>query len=224
MARAIRQQTAGMSFHVLNRAAKRAVLFENSEDYAAFERVVEEAVRRHEVAIFAYCLMPNHWHFVLSPKTDDALSPFMHWLTTTHARRWQDAHGLTGIGAVYQGRFKAIPIGADRHFAWVCRYVERNPVRAALVSRAEEWRWSSLKPNRPAWLAEWPVIRPDDWVAHVNMPQTPAELEAFRTAVRVGRPFGDEQWCKDLLIRSRGAPPRPRGRPRRLAAATVLQK
>jgi len=213
-----------MLFHVLNRAAKRAVLFEHSSDYAAFERIVEDALARHAVAIFAYCIMPNHWHFVLSPRTDRALSPFMQWLTTTHARRWQDAHRLTGLGAVYQGRFKAIPVCDDHHFLWVCRYVERNPLRASLVTRAAEWRWSSLRRERSQWLAEWPVARPHDWIAHVDTPQTDAELEAFRHAMRNGIPFGDEQWRKTVLTLHRGTPPRPRGRPRRQAYATVLQK
>jgi putative transposase len=213
-----------MSFHVLNRAAKRAVLFESTADYAAFEDAIDEAVARHAVAIFAYCIMPNHWHFVLSPKRGHALSRFMHWLTTTHARRWQDARGLTGLGAVYQGRFKAIPIRDDYHFLRVCRYVERNPLRASLVTRAEEWRWSSLRQERPAWLMDWPVPRPDGWTAEVNTPQTCGELEAIRHAIRNGLPFGDEQWRANILTLHRGAAPRPRGRPPRHPSATVLHK
>lgn len=209
---------------MLNRAAKRTVLFESAADYGAFEAVTVEAVARHDVAIFAYCIMPNHWHFVLSPRRDNALSPFMHWLTTTHARRWQDARGLTGLGAVYQGRFKAIPIREDRHFLWVCRYVERNPLRASLVGRAEEWRWSSLSREPRAWLAEWPVPRPADWIEHVNAPQTHEELNACRHAVRTGIPLGDEEWRTAMVTLLRGAAPRPRGRPRRHPYATVLQK
>jgi putative transposase len=213
-----------MSFHVLNRAAKRAVLFEKAPDYAAFEKVIDEGVASHAVAIFAYCIMPNHWHFVLSPKEDDALSRFMHWLTTTHARRWQEARGLTGLGAVYQGRFKAIPVRDDHHFLRVCRYVERNPLRASLVDRAEAWHWSSLRQERSPWLVDWPVQRPDDWIAEVNTPQTCGELEAIRNAIRSGLPFGDEQWRTSILTLHRGAAPRPRGRPPRREAATVLHK
>ncbi len=97
-------------------------------------------VRR--VAVFAYCLMPNHWHLVASPTAPGALSIFMHRLTTTHARLWHRARGSAGEGAVYQGRFSAIPIQCDRHFLIVCRYVERNALRASLVSRAEDWPWS----------------------------------------------------------------------------------
>jgi putative transposase len=214
-------------FHVLNRAAKRTILFEDAGDYAAFEQVLEEAVERNQVALFAYCLMPNHWHFVLTPKTDGALSRFMHWLTTTHARRWQNAHGLAGLGAVYQGRFKATPVGGDRHFLWVCRYVERNPLRASIVERAEDWRWSSLRreeDDRSTWLAPWPTARPAQWLSHVNAPQTEAELEAFRHAVQDGNPFGDESWKQEPLEALRTPPRRPRGRPRRQPFTGVLEK
>ncbi|MSO45289.1 MAG: hypothetical protein EXQ59_00765 [Acidobacteria bacterium] len=144
MPRRRRAATAGLVFHVVNRAAKRVALFERHEDYAAFEQVLVSALSRFEVALFAYCLMPNHWHLVLSPQRDGALSRFMHWVTMTHARRWQTRRKLDGQGAVYQGRFKSSAIGADDHFLRVCRYVERNALRATLVTRAEEWPWSSL--------------------------------------------------------------------------------
>ena len=225
MPRRRRDRTAGLFFHVLNRGAKRTVLFEDQADYTAFEAVIEEGLQRERVEILAYCGMPTHWHFVLTPTVDGALSRFMHWLETTHARRWQNARGLTGLGAVYQGRFKAIPIGGDRHFLWVCRYVERNPVRAGLVERAEDWRWSSLRRHdhdRPVWLAEWPTSRPLEWRSLVNMPQTEAELAAFRQAMRNGTPFGEEGWKQEVMAILGTSPRRPRGRPRRQQQASVL--
>ena len=225
MPRRVRERTAGLVFHVLNRSAKRAVLFENPLDYAAFVQLLEKAVERSNVALFAYCIMPNHWHLVLAPKTDGAVSDFMHWLTTTHARRWHNARGLTGLGAVYQGRFKAIPIRSDRHFLWVCRYVERNPLRASLVARAEDWKWSSLRGHdeHAHWLAEWPIARPLPWIDHVNMPQTQAELDAFRKAMRDGSPFGDDDWRQEVRA-ALGISPRTRnGRPRSQRCGTVLE-
>jgi putative transposase len=218
MPRRTRDGTAGLIFHVLNRAAKRAVLFDSDSDYAAFERLLQDAVERNRIALFAYCIMPNHWHFVLTPTADGALSRFMHWLTTTHARRWQDARGLAGLGAVYQGRFKAIPIGDDRHFLWVCRYVERNPLRASLVERAEDWRWSSLvhgHDEEPTWLARWPVARPPRWASQVNTPQSEAEVQAFRHAVQQGNPFGTDEWKQEVDELLGASPRRPRGRPRK---------
>jgi putative transposase len=204
MPRRPRASTAGLFFHVVNRAAKRSTLFESAADYEAFERVLASAIARSDVSLFAYCVMPNHWHLLLSPRVDGALSRFMHWLTTTHARRWQTLRELDGQGAVYQGRFKAIPVGDDRHFLWVCRYIERNPLRAGLVRRAEDWPWSSLakrQEDRDQCLTAWPRGLPVDWTAHVDQPQTEAEEKAFREAMTRGEPFGDDQWCQDVKER-----------------------
>jgi putative transposase len=218
MPRRQRQSTAGMIFHVLNRSAQKATLFENHRDYEAFECVLIEGLGRFGVALFAYCLMPTHWHLLIMPTADGAMSRFMHWLTTTHARRWQTAKHAAGHGAVYQGRFKAIPISCDEHFLWVGRYVERNALRASLATAAEQWRWSSLwrRENQDSeWLAEWPIPRPHDWLAHVNRPQTEAELTAFRRSVLSGVPYGPEDWAKDVRARFGERQKHTRGRPRR---------
>src|SRR5262245_2670479 len=101
MPRRQRASTKGLVFHVLNRSAKRARLFDGAGDYEAFERVLSGALDKGYVALFAYCIMPNHWHFVLSPTSEGGLSRFMHRLTTTHARRWHIHRNLEGQGAVY---------------------------------------------------------------------------------------------------------------------------
>jgi len=225
MPRQRRPSSSGLIFHVVNRGAKRSVLFETAAEYDDFERLLQLATLRFEVALFAYCLMPNHWHFVLSPSLSGALSKCMHWLTTTHARRWQLRRGAEGLGAVYQGRFRAIPIQGDRHFLWVCRYVERNALRANLVSAAESWRWSSLwhrNEGDPAWFAEWPITRGSNWLEVVNTPQTERELEDFRGAVIRGQPFGSDDW-KDCLTRA-GVAPRASRRPGRPRRQDVLKK
>jgi putative transposase len=203
----------------MNRAAKRATLFEQSEDYDAFVEVLGEAVDRFAIALFAYCIMRNHWHLVLSPRSNGALSRFMHWLTTTHARRWQTFRGLDGQGAVYQGRFKDVPVCDDEHFLWVCRYVERNPVRATLVDSGADWKWSSLsqrirEESRPR-LAEWPVPIPLDWTTRVNIPQSEAEAEAVRRAIRSGVPLGRKEWSTAVSAALGIVPRKPRGRPRK---------
>jgi putative transposase len=151
----------------------------------------------------------------------------MHWLTTTHARRWQTTRGLDGQGAVYQGRFKAIPVSTDDHFLRVCRYVERNPLRAGLVERAEQWRWSSISQHEKLAaceipLATWPAPRPSDWVTFVNTPQSDAELNAVRHAIKRAEPFGDDEW-KELIKARLGLVARKRGRPSRPRSA-VLEK
>jgi putative transposase len=88
--------------------------------------------------------MPNHFHLVLWPRRDGDLSRFMQWLTMTHTQRWHAHRRDAGHGHLYQSRFKSFPIQTDGHFLSVCRYVERNALRARLVGRAEDWAWCSL--------------------------------------------------------------------------------
>lgn len=168
----------------------------------------------------AYCVMPNHWHLVLWPRRRGELSQFMAWLTLTHTQRWHAWHGTTGTGPLYQGRFKSFPVQEDRHFLVVCRYVERNALRAGLVDRAEHWRWSSLQrrrsggPSAESWLTAWPLSEPDDWLAFVNEPQTAAELEALRRCATRGQPFGERTWVEQIAARlGLRSTLRPRGRP-----------
>ena len=124
-----------MVYHVMNRAAGRLILFESPSDYIAFERLLSLGQRRTPMRILAYCLMSNHWHLLLWPEDDRGLSVFMHWLTTVHARRWLLARDAVGRGAVYQSRFKSIPVQTGEHLLTVWRYIERNPLRANLVLR-----------------------------------------------------------------------------------------
>jgi putative transposase len=150
--------------------------------------------------LLAYCLMPNHWHLVLWPKGDGDLSEFLRWLTGTHTQRYKAHYHTAGTGPLYQGRFKSFPIQEDEHLQWVRRYVERNPLRARLVRRGENWPWSSLgyrvKGGGEGLLDEGPKPLPGEWVAWVNRPETAAELAALRQSVVRGCPFGEESWVK----------------------------
>src|SRR5690606_4621191 len=196
MPRRLRVSTGGLVYHVLNRAMARDRIFDDADDYQAMLRVIGRTHERLPIRIISYCLMPNHWHLVLWPAADGQLSEFMRWLTVTHTQRWHAHHHTAGTGPVYQGRFKSFPVQADAHFLAVTRYVERNPLRANLVGRAQDWRWSSLGARRAgpeelrAVLSPWPVAEPKRWVQAVNRPQSGAELEAVRASVRRGRPLG----------------------------------
>jgi len=153
--------------------------------------------------------MSNHWHLLLRPRSSGQLGKFMHRLTMTHTRRWQEHYHQVGWGHLYQGRFKSFPVQEDSHFKLVARYVERNPLRAGMVRKAENWPWSSLgrqygKPHElrvELPLTAWPVHRPADWLAWVNEPQSPKEIEALRESVAKGKPFGDGNWCEQTARR-----------------------
>ncbi len=239
MGRPNRVDVGGYAYHVLNRAVGRRRIFRTEGDFTAFERVLAEAVQRSggTVRLLAYCVMGNHWHLVVRTTVDGALSPFMKWLTLTHTQRYQVAHKQVGEGPVYQGRFKSFVIERGRHLLTVCRYVERNAARAALVERAEQWRWSSLwrwrhpevqaDDDPPLILSPWPAAgvgtpaadgsgRPRQWLRQVNTPLSETELAALRRAAAKCRPFGSDPWTQRLIerfdlqstIRGRGRPAR----------------
>jgi putative transposase len=220
MGRPKRAADGGLIYHVLNRADARMTIFEKPADYAAFERVLEEAVERTKMRLLAYCVMSTDWHMALWPGEDGELSRFTGWLT--HTQRWHAHRHSTGSGHLYQGRFKSFPVQDDEHFYTLCPYVERNALRANLVRRAEDWRWGSLyrwqcgTAKEKALLAAWPLRRLPNWVEEVNAPQTEAELSALRRSVNRGCPFGEAFWS-DQVVRRLGLEStlRPQGRPRK---------
>ena len=222
MGRPKRADEAGGIYHALNRGNARATIFHKPEDYDAFERILAEGLERYPCEILSYQLMPNHWHFVLRPIEDGGMSNFLRWVSLTHTMRLHSHYHTSGEGHIYQGRFKSFPVQDDDHFLVVCRYVERNALRADLVKKAEDWKWGSLSRwmARPEWnpklLSPWPIPRSPNWKARVNVALTERELESVRWSVKRGSPFGDETWVESIARRlSLESTLRPRGRPRK---------
>jgi putative transposase len=230
MARQRRVIEGGHVYHVLNRATARAGLFLKEEDYAAFERTLAEARGRYPLRMLSYVLMPNHFHLVVWPRRGEGgmVSEFMRWLQVTHTQRWHAHYHTAGTGHLYQGRFKSFPVEGDRHVRVVCRYVERNPLRAGLCRRAEGWRWSSLyrrlhgeacPPEEAGLLSEWPEgtgMSAGRWAAFVNRAQGAKEVAALRRSLVRGAPFGSAAWVLSTAA-AQGLEHtlRPRGRPRK---------
>ncbi len=215
MARTLRASVGGICCHVINRGNGGAAVFLDEADYRAFIDLMTAAHRRLAMRLLGYCLMPNHFHLVLWPIANGDLSRWMQWLTTSHVRRHHRRHD-TG-GHIWQGRFKSFPIQSDHHLLAVLRYVERNPLRAGLVDRAEGWPWSSLSTagQSPACQHPWPVPRPADWHRHVNQPDGTIELASLRRSVNRGTPWGEPNWVDRTANRlGLESTLRPRGRPR----------
>jgi putative transposase len=220
MARRTRCSDGGYVYHVLNRGVGRATIFDKAGDYAAFEKILSEAWERTAMRLLSYVLMPNHWHLVVWPQHDGSLSPYLQWLTVTHVRRWHAHNHTEGTGPIYQGRFKSFPIQQDDHYLMVCRYVERNALRANLVKRAEDWRWSSIwhreQRTQVSWLSAGPIALPAGWTRHVNEPQRESELAALRVSVVRGAPFGDTNWrAQTAEVLGLQSSMRPQGRPKK---------
>jgi putative transposase len=220
MPRTARASVGGICYHVLNRGNGRAEVFHKDEDYAAFLKLLRQADQRVSMRLLGYCLMPNHFHLVVWPRENGDLGRWMQWLLTSHVRRYHRHYHSSGH--VWQGRFKAFPIEEDDHLLTVLRYVERNPVRAKSLrlSTAEQWPWSSAgspgkKVARPV-LDPGPVARGPDWLDWVNCPLTIPDLAAVRDSVHRGRPFGHEDWQRNIAVQlGLESTLRPRGRPRK---------
>ena len=217
MPRTARASAANLCYHVLNRGNGRQRVFHKREDYAAFARLLGEAGERVPMRLVAWCLMPNHFHLVVWPRNDGDLSRWMQWLMTSHVRRYHRHYKSSGH--VWQGRFKAFPIQQDEHLATVLRYVERNPLRARLVRRAEAWQWSSLseagREEFPT-LHAGPVPRGRDWSRWVNAAETEADVLAIRQSIARGTPYGADRWQRQTARRlGLESSLNPRGRPRK---------
>jgi putative transposase len=184
-------------------------------------RVLDETWQIVPLPIFAMVAMPNHWHFVVRPESSDQVSEFFRRLTVMHTMRWHAHYKTGGTGHLYQGRFKSFPIQNDNHLLTVMRYVERNPLRAKLIERAEEWKWSSAYVRRRSseesrWLSQPDApLLPRNWRSWVNKVETNAELQSLRNSVTRGLPFGDAQWTQSSAVRlGLESTTRPRGRPK----------
>lgn len=192
-------------YHILNRANARLPIFKKEKDFEAFEKILEEAKDKYSMLILAYCLMPNHWHFVLHPKENGDLNLFMQWLTLTHTQRWHAHYHSVGYGHLYQGRYKSFLIQNEHYLLTACRYVESNPIRAKLTKKAEDWRWSSLwrrecgNVKQREFLSPWPIETPKDYLVSINRPQTRKETEYLRECANKSRPLGDDSWIEKIV-------------------------
>ena len=219
MPRTARASVGGYCYHVINRGNARAEVFHADGDYQAFITLLKDASDRVPMRLLAYCLMPNHFHLALWPHRDGDLSQWMQWLLTAHVRRYHRWHESSGH--VWQGRFKAFPIEQDAHLLTVLRYIEQNPMRAGLVVRAEDWRWSSAQhwaeTSRVPAIESGPVPRPKLWLAWVNEPAEQTEIRRIRQSVNRGAPLGSEPWMAlTAALLGLEASLRPLGRPQKL--------
>jgi putative transposase len=135
---------AGRYYHIYNRGNNRQPIFFERENYLFFLR----RLRRYLVGepktseVIAYCLMPNHFHLLVSPH-DDCLSRRMQRFSISYTKAINNRYGR--VGALFQGQFQALPADQDGHLLHLSRYIHLNPVAAGLVERGEDWEFSSYQ-------------------------------------------------------------------------------
>jgi putative transposase len=142
MPRKARDVSSGSLHHVTQRGNDQQLTFAGDGQRLGYLELLRETCRDEGVEMFGYCLMPNHVHLILRPKEDEGISRVMHKVSGEHAKRFNREAGRTGH--VWQNRFFSAIL--DRIHVWTAlRYVDLNPVRAAMVEAAADWRWSSAK-------------------------------------------------------------------------------
>jgi REP element-mobilizing transposase RayT len=154
MARPLRIEFPGAVYHVTARGDRREPIFEDDQDRQAFLRVVSQALARFDAQILAYCLMGNHYHFVLHTRQAN-LSRLMRHINGVYTQLFNRRHRK--VGHLFQGRFKAILVDRDAYLLEVCRYVELNSVAARIAKNPQSWPWSSYRAHAgleaaPTWL------------------------------------------------------------------------
>jgi len=203
MARLARAVAAGVPHHVTQRGNRRQQVFFSEADYAAYAALLAEGCRTAGVAIWAYCLMPNHVHLILVPSTPDGLRAALGETHRRYTRRINSREDWRGY--LWQGRFASCPMD-EPYLLASARYVELNPVRARLVARPEDWRWSSAAAHltgRDDGVVEVaPLIdRVGDWATFLAGGLDPAEQASIQAGERTGRPLGSAGFIGELEAR-----------------------
>ncbi|MGX9190360.1 transposase [Stenotrophomonas sp. Ker107b] len=143
MPRSARLVLPGIPLHVIQRGVNRAALFIDDEDRRHYLRLLRNACRKQAVAIHAFVLMGNHVHLLITPSTAEGLAPAMRQCGQNYVQYFNKRHVRSGT--LLEGRFKSCLVDSDGYLMMVHRYIELNPVRAAMVAFPEEYRWSSVR-------------------------------------------------------------------------------
>jgi REP-associated tyrosine transposase len=218
MARIARLVVPHHPHHVTQRGVRRMETFSSDADYQHYIDRVAASCKKAGTVIWAYCLMPNHVHLVMVPACEDGLRAALGEAHRNYTRMINFREKCRGH--LWQERFHSFPM--DETYLIACvRYVELNPVRAGLVKRPEDWRWSSatahLQGEDDALLSHSPALeRVGNWRKFLDGGVKDVELKRLHMHTKTGRPLGAEAWIKKLEaetgrpLRAK-APGRPKG-------------
>lgn len=205
MARLARVVIPGVPHHITQRGNRREKVFFEDGDYALYLDLLADAAQRSGVAIWSYCLMPNHVHIVAVPSDDDGLRRTFRYVHR-HYTGYINARMRT-TGHLWQGRFSSVAMD-EAHLVCALRYVAFNPVRARLVERADDWPWSSTRAHiageGDGYVDVAPALeRVGDFTAFLGEAFDEAlTYAALRKAESVGRPVGSPAWLVEMETRT----------------------
>ena len=213
MTREARVVLPSVPHHITQRGVRRLNTFCDEEDRLRYLDLFRKSSSRFGLRICAYCLMTNHVHFVAIPERKDSIWKTFHRCHSIYAQRFNEKYGF--VGHLWQGRPFSCALD-EAHFWAAMRYVECNPVRAGLVERAEDYRWSSARAhcglaNDPLLDPEWLVIKAiPSWSACL-MDADPPMGQEIRERTLTGRPCGDADFIKqaEIAVGRRLTPKKP---------------
>lgn len=226
MPRRARLELPDVPLHVTQRGVNRGAIFVDDEDRRHFLDLLHDAVRAHALHVHAYVMMDNHIHLLLTSHEAGALSAAMRRLGQCYVRAFNQRHRR--VGPLWQGRFKSCLVESEAYLMTAYRYIELNPVRAAMVAHAEDHPWSSVHANlgtrrdplvtpHPLFLAlhENPGRRAALYRAWLREGVADDDLAALRAHLDQQRALGSPGF-QAMVERTLGRPARvrPRGRPR----------
>jgi putative transposase len=191
MARPLRIEYSGAVYHVTSRGNARADIFLTDNDRRAFLDVLENVVQKCNWLCHAFCLLDNHYHLIIETP-DPNLSLEMRQLNGVYTQAFNRAHQR--VGHVFQGRYKAILVEKGSHLLELCRYVALNPVRAGMVAKPDDWKWSSYK--NTAYAGKMPEFLTIDWVLGQFHERTIKARQLYRKFVADGLKNPTRPWEK----------------------------
>jgi len=200
MARIARVVIPGYPHHIIQRGNRRQRVFFSDNDKKSYLDFLRIYAKQAGIAIWGYCLMDNHVHLIAVPDTEESLAA---GLAETHRRYTRMINFREGWrGYLWEGRFKSFSL-SQNHLLATLRYIERNPVRAGIVSRAEEYKWSSARAHvysiKNSLLSDNFIISDiKDWRAFINQENDENEANVFIKHANTGRPLGDSRFISEV--------------------------
>ena len=208
MPRRTRMYLAGLPYHLVQRGNNRAICFIEPENYQFYLELWQKAACRYGVAVHAYCLMTNHIHFLVTPEQESSISSTMKVVGSHYAQYINRKYKRTGT--LWEGRHRSSLVQTEKYLLSCYRYIELNPVRAGMVERPEDYRWSSYKLNTcddKGW-----IVPHDEYLRLGDSPQTRQQayrelftcqitarhVQLIRKAAHYSLPVADPRFCQQI--------------------------
>ena len=203
MPRIQRIEIVGYPYHVIQRGNRNQRVFIKEGDKAKYLHILKMQSDLFGLEVWAYCLMDNHIHLVVMPKHKGTLTECISETHRLYTRAINFREGWSGH--LWQGRFMSYPM--DENYLWTAvRYVERNPVRAGMVDKAEDYKWSSAKVHIKNQIDDllsrfYLMDEIKDWGLYLSGPDEEEKVKLIRQRQSTGRPLGNKEFVDDLEIK-----------------------